>query len=75
MKYIFELILTTVIIFFLWNMLKRIFFTSFHNFTQQQQPKKPDVTAQKTKKGIDPKLNWDAETVEYEEIKEDKTKT
>jgi len=73
MKYIFELILSIVVIFFVWNILKRLFFNSFYkNFPQlnprnqnnQQQPK-PD-------KKIKEKVNWDAETVDYEEVKDDR---
>jgi len=32
MKFILELILTTVIIFFVWNILKRLFFTAVFKF-------------------------------------------
>lgn len=74
MKYIFELILATIIIFFVWNILKRLFFNSFYkNFpnlnprNQQQQNERSH-----TKKMPDQKVKWDAETVDYEEIKEDK---
>lgn len=74
MKYIFELILATIIIFFVWNILKRLFFNSFYkNFpnlnprNQQQQNERSN-----TKKMPDQKVKWDAETVDYEEIKEEK---
>ena len=30
MKYIFEFILATIIIFFVWNILKRLFFNAFY---------------------------------------------
>lgn len=69
MKYIFELVLTVIIIFFLWNMLKRLFFNTFYRFPQQR--KEDDTATQKAKKNLDSKLNWDAETVDYEEVKED----
>ncbi|WP_234110996.1 MULTISPECIES: hypothetical protein [Chryseobacterium] len=69
MKYIFELILTVIIIFFLWNMLKRLFFNSFYRFPQHR--KEDETASKKTKKNLDSKLNWDAETVDYEEVKED----
>ncbi|UOE40203.1 hypothetical protein MTP09_09780 [Chryseobacterium suipulveris] len=69
MKYVLELILATIIIFFLWNILKRMFFTAFYKFPKQQND--GNVTAQKTKKNLDSKLNWDAETVDYEEVKEE----
>lgn len=68
MKFIFELIIATVIIFFLWNILKRLFFSSLNNFVKSNQP--PQNTAETTKKSVDAKINWDAETVDYEEIKD-----
>ncbi|WP_313502945.1 hypothetical protein [Kaistella carnis] len=70
MKYIFELILTTIIIFFLWNFLKRIFFTAFYKFPKTRNEE--NVTQQKTKQNLDSKIHWDAETVDYEEVKETK---
>ncbi|AYO58052.1 hypothetical protein CO230_07915 [Chryseobacterium sp. 6424] len=70
MKYILEIILTVIIIFFLWNILKRLFFTAFYRFPKP--PNGPRPNQSKTKASKDPKLNWDAETVEYEEVKENK---
>ncbi|MFC4414664.1 hypothetical protein [Kaistella carnis] len=70
MKYIFELILTTIIIFFLWNFLKRIFFTAFYKFPKPRNEE--NVTQHKTKQNLDSKIHWDAETVDYEEVKETK---
>ncbi len=74
MKYILEFILATIIIFFVWNILKRLFFNAFYkNFpalnprNQQQNPKPTDA-----KKMPSQKVNWDAETVDFEEIKEEK---
>ena len=70
MKFIFELILATVIIFFLWNILKRLFFSAFYKL-----PKPPNGTSspkENSKKNLDSQINWDAETVDYEEIKENK---
>lgn len=66
MKFILGIILATIIVFFLWNILKRLFFGAFYTRTGENIQR----TAQK-KKNIDQKLNWDAETVEYEEIKEE----
>lgn len=67
MKFIFELILATIIVFFIWNILKRIFLNKFYkNFPQNPLSKE---TPKKENK-INQKVNWDAETVEYEEIKE-----
>jgi hypothetical protein len=70
MKFIFEIILTTVIIFFLWNILKRLFFSSFYKFIKP--PNGASGPKENSKKSVDSKINWDAETVDYEEIKEDK---
>ncbi len=69
MKYVLEIILTVIIIFFLWNILKRLFFTAFYRFPKPQNPVEPK---QKRNKGLDSKLNWDAETVDYEEVKDKK---
>lgn len=68
MKYILEFILATIIIFFVWNILKRIFFKSFYKFPTQN---KNEQNIKKEKK-LDQKINWDAETVDYEEVKDDK---
>lgn len=70
MKYILELIIATVVIFFLWNILKRLFFASFYKFPKQDQQQ--NTTTQRKSKNLDSKINWDAETVEYEEIKDNK---
>ncbi|KQM43234.1 hypothetical protein [Chryseobacterium sp. Leaf201] len=74
MKYIFEFVLITIIIYFVWNILKRIFFKSFHSYVfgnKNNSAKQQDI---QNKDQINKKLNWDAETVDYEEIKEDKNK-
>lgn len=71
MKYILELLLTTIILFFLWNMLKRIFFSAFYQVRPPQEKATPRPSAKNVKepsKG----LNWDAETVDYEEVKEER---
>ncbi|QNS42540.1 hypothetical protein H0S70_06140 [Chryseobacterium manosquense] len=70
MKYLLEIILTTIIIFFLWNILKRMFFSAFYKFPKSDENPKPKM--QKPTAKVDSKINWDAETVEYEEIKENK---
>ncbi|MGC4128582.1 MAG: hypothetical protein QM564_03290 [Bergeyella sp.] len=76
MKYIIEFILATIIIFFVWNILKRIFFSTFYKsvFPQQNNGTKAETEKEKLKSG-NHGLNWDAETVDYEEVKEEeKTK-
>lgn len=73
MKYILELILVVIIIFFVWNILKRLFFNSFYkNFPQLNPRNQNNQQDAKPNKNIKEKVNWDAETVDYEEIKEDK---
>ena len=71
MKYILEIILATIIMFFVWNMLKRLFFIKVFktfNFPQNQQQAQP--RPENPKKKMKEKIDWDAETVEYEEISE-----
>ncbi len=70
MKFIFELILATIVIFFLWNILKRLFFASFYKYPKSNNAN--STQTQKSKKNLDAKINWDAETVDYEEIKDNK---
>ena len=66
-KFILGIILATIIVFFFWNILKRLFFGAFY----QQQKENLNRTAKKDR-NIGQNLNWDAETVEYEEVKEEK---
>ena len=66
MKFILLTILSTIIIFFVWNILKRMFFNSFYQFPKPEK-KRPEQS-----RTLNQKVNWDAETVEYEEIKEPK---
>lgn len=74
MKYILELVLTAIIIFFVWNILKRIFFKTFYSYrfnNNNQNSGQQDLhNSNKNKQN----LNWDAETVDYEEVKETKDK-
>ncbi|MBW8362236.1 MAG: hypothetical protein K0M56_08645 [Kaistella sp.] len=71
MKYLLELILATVILFFVWNILKRIFLNKFYrNFPSSFNQKKENEHSTVADKKVSQKVNWDAETVEYEEIKE-----
>lgn len=69
-KTLILLILATIIIFFTWNILKRIFFNKFYNYFGQNAPKQ-NVTENKNQT-INQNVKWDAETVDYEEVKEDK---
>lgn len=69
MKFVLELILATIIIFFVWNIMKRLFFSNFYKFPKSNHQQEKPTTS---KKNIDKNLKWDAETVDYEEIKEEK---
>ncbi len=69
-KGIFELVLITIIIFFVWNILKRIFFNKFYKYTGFRPNNKEEKETEKSKTNIEKKVKWDAETVDYEEVKE-----
>ncbi|KMQ69509.1 AraC family transcriptional regulator [Chryseobacterium sp. FH2] len=75
MKYILELVFTAIIIFFVWNILKRIFFKTFYSYrfnnNNQNNNKQQDINSNKN---ISKNLKWDAETVDYEEVKESNDK-
>ncbi|NIF04495.1 hypothetical protein F3J23_03490 [Chryseobacterium sp. Tr-659] len=76
MKYILELVLTAIILFFVWNILKRIFFKTFYSYrfnnNDNQNNKQQDL--HNSNKNNKQNLNWDAETVDYEEVKESNDK-
>ena len=74
MKWILELVLTAIILFFVWNILKRLFFKTFYNYrfdNHKENNKQQDLHGSNKNKQ---NLNWDAETVDYEEVKESKDK-
>ncbi|MDQ0782676.1 hypothetical protein [Chryseobacterium sp. W4I1] len=74
MKYILELVLTAIIIFFVWNILKRLFFKTFYSYrfnNNKDNNQQQDLHNSNKNKQT---LNWDAETVDYEEVKESKDK-
>ncbi len=71
MKYLLELILATVVIFFVWNILKKIFLNKFYkNFPSVFNQNRTDNNPKTSEKKLNKKVNWDAETVDYEEVKE-----
>lgn len=71
-KYLFELVLATIVIFFVWNILKRLFFNQFYKNFPSLNPKNREKAAPKPqKKSIKENVNWDAETVDYEEVKDE----
>ncbi|KYH05692.1 MULTISPECIES: hypothetical protein [Chryseobacterium] len=75
MKYILELVLSAIIIFFVWNILKRIFFKTFYSYrfnNNNQNNGQQDIN--NSNKNNKKNLKWDAETVDYEEVKESNDK-
>lgn len=70
-KFLFFSVLTTIILFFVWNIMKRIFFTKFYNYFphQKQNNEKKDNSKKNSSRNKNENLNWDAETIEYEEVK------
>lgn len=74
MKYILELVLSAIVIFFVWNILRRVFYKSFYSYrfnNNKDNKQQQDLNnSNKNKQN----LNWDAETVDYEEVKESKDK-
>ncbi|MGL6129637.1 hypothetical protein [Chryseobacterium artocarpi] len=75
MKYILELVLSAIVIFFVWNILKRIFFKTFYSYrfhNQNQNNRHEDIN--NSNKNNKQNLKWDAETVDYEEVKESNDK-
>lgn len=74
MKYILELVLTAIIIFFVWNILKRIFFKTFYSYRFNNDQNKRQQDIHNSNKNNNQSLNWDAETVDYEEVKESNDK-
>lgn len=66
-KYMLEIILVIIIVFFVWNILKRIFFRQFYKNFPALNPNNRTASPRQKKE----KVNWDAETVEYEEVKEE----
>ena len=75
-KYLIEIVLATIIIFFVWNILKRIFFNAFYKNFPSLNPKNREHPQPKSssQKNIKEKVNWDAETVDYEEVKDENKK-
>ncbi len=74
MKFILGIILSIIIVFFVWNILKRLFFKAFYTFPKSPGQQQTQTSSKEKLKSGKHGLNWDAETVEYEEIKEEKTK-
>lgn len=73
-KFLFYTVCSTVIIFFVWNILKRMFFSKFYNYFPHQKFQNEAKNNNNTKKDIKTNKNykWDAETVDYEELPNDK---
>jgi hypothetical protein len=74
-KDILELIITIIIISYVWNILKKVFFNSVTKNFQQRYPQNNTATQNPQEPKINQKVHWDAETVDYEEIKEPNDKS
>jgi hypothetical protein len=74
MKHIFEFVLATIIIYFVWNILKRIFFKNFTAICLTRTETKTKGAGHQKLRQYEEKINWDAETVDYEEVKENNNK-
>lgn len=69
-KGLLDIILVVIVIFFVWNILKRLFIgTVFKNF-QPRDPQNRTTPKSSVEPKINQKVNWDAETIDYEEVKE-----
>ena len=62
---VFKYILICIILFFVWNILKRLFYGLFYGtaFPPEKQNEKVKKSSKTQKKGI----HWDAENIDYEE--------
>lgn len=69
-KFLFGIFLATMLVFFLWNIMKRIFFRPFYNVPNRRERAAQNLKKEQPQRGKG--LNWDAETVDFEEIKEEK---
>lgn len=76
LKDILEVIFFIIIISFVWRLIKRLFFGAIaKNFQQKNQsynPQNNTTTTYPKDSKKNQNLHWDAETVDYEEIKEPK---
>lgn len=75
MKGILEIILTIIIVFFVWNILKRLFIGTLFKKFPGINPQNNQNAQQKPEPKINQKVHWDAETVDYEEVKDPKDKS
>ena len=66
-KSIFEFILIVIIIFFVWNILKRLFFNAFYKNFPTLNPKNQQQqnTSQTQQKKPNQKLNWDKQEIKH----------
>lgn len=68
MSFLLKLILATIIIFFVWNILKRLFFNQFYRNFPGFNPREQQNSAPQPSKKIKETVEWDAETVDFEEV-------
>lgn len=75
LKDIFEVIIFIIIFSFIWRIIKRFLFTTVTKNFQDRNPnstQNSQSTQQNSDTKIGKKVHWDAETVDYEEIKDPK---
>ena len=72
LKDILDLILVVIIISFVWRVLKRLFIGGVVKNFQQKNPQNNQNAANPQEPKINQKVHWDAETVDYEEVKDPK---
>jgi hypothetical protein len=65
---VFKYILITMLIFFVWNILKRLFLGVFYRNLSRHQKQEKTTKEQSQASNKSSKINWDAQTVDYEEI-------
>ena len=71
-KDILDVILVIIIISFVWRLIKRLFFGAVMKNFQQKNPQNNPAPNDAQEPKINSKVHWDAETVDYEEVKEPK---
>lgn len=70
-KFLFGMAIAFAVIFFVWTIFKRIFISKINQlFPHLNQQNFQTKNQHSEKKQPEKKVKWDAETIDYEEIKE-----
>ncbi|SFI10325.1 hypothetical protein [Halpernia frigidisoli] len=75
LKDILDVIIVVIIVSFVWRLLKRLFVGSVVKNFQQKNPQNNPSADQPQEPHITNRVHWDAETVDYEEVKEPNNKS